>query len=175
MENICDMYLYGLSIPQIAKQTGISRSTVRNKLLAFGVALRTRSDGIKQAAKDGRLGGGLRGKKRIFTKKHREAISLARVRWSEHNAIGMSVKPSGYAEYTTGPNKGRAVHLVVMEEHIGRKIKRGECVHHIDENKLNNCLDNLALMTLSAHAKLHRMMDAQRGIVRERDENGRFS
>jgi len=65
--------------------------------------------------------------------------------------------------------------VVKMEEQIGRRLKRGECVHHIDENKLNNDLSNLALMTVSAHAKLHRIMDAQRGKVRERDKNGRFS
>lgn len=36
-------------------------------------------------------------------------------------------------------------HKVVIEQYIGRKLKKGEVVHHIDGNKLNNNLSNLFL------------------------------
>jgi hypothetical protein len=36
-------------------------------------------------------------------------------------------------------------HIVVIEEKIGRKVERGEVVHHIDGDKLNNSPDNLHL------------------------------
>jgi len=175
MESISEMYVSGMSIPQISDATGICRSTVRHRLLASGVTLRSRAEGVRDAAKNGRLGSGLRGKSRQFSDAHRQAISDARSKWGDKNAKGTSLKQNGYLEYTTGPHKGRLLHVVKMEEQIGRRLKRGECVHHIDENKLNNDLSNLALMTVSAHAKLHRIMDAQRGKVRERDKNGRFS
>lgn len=34
-------------------------------------------------------------------------------------------------------------------------IPAGHCIHHIDFNKLNDCLDNLQLMTISEHTILH--------------------
>lgn len=58
-------------------------------------------------------------------------------------------------------------HRYVMESIIGRKLSKGEVVHHIDGNGANNSIDNLLLMTKTEHHKLH---------YRERkiDINGRF-
>lgn len=47
-------------------------------------------------------------------------------------------------------------HTYVMEKYIGRYLKPGEVVHHIDENKLNNDISNLMLLDdTKAHSKLH--------------------
>jgi len=175
MENIPALYITGMSIPEISAKTGVPKSTVRLEIIRSGLKLRTRIEGIILASKNGRLGSGLRGKTREFSESHRAAISAARKKWAEDNAKGVSLKPNGYLEYTSGPHKGRLVHVVEMESVIGRRITKGECVHHIDECKTNNHISNLALMTVSAHARLHRHLDAIRGETRERDENGRFS
>lgn len=50
-------------------------------------------------------------------------------------------------------------HIYVMSEHIGRKLNPDECVHHIDRNRENNRIENLQLLTLSEHAKLHARED----------------
>lgn len=50
-------------------------------------------------------------------------------------------------------------HIFIMCKHIGRKLNPNECVHHIDRNRENNCLENLQLLTLSEHAKLHARED----------------
>lgn len=46
-------------------------------------------------------------------------------------------------------------HRWVMERHIGRLLNDDEVVHHIDENRFNNDLSNLQLMTRREHTKLH--------------------
>lgn len=49
------------------------------------------------------------------------------------------------------------LHRAIMEEHLGRKLKSGEVVHHINGDKRDNRLDNLQVMTLSEHSRIHRM------------------
>lgn len=45
----------------------------------------------------------------------------------------------------------RPTHRIVAESILGRKFKKGEVVHHIDENKRNN--DPLNLMVFSSQAE----------------------
>lgn len=46
-------------------------------------------------------------------------------------------------------------HRAIMEKHLGRKLTRSEVVHHKDENRLNNDISNLQLMTKSEHDRYH--------------------
>lgn len=74
---------------------------------------------------------------------------------SLNKVAGVSLKPNGYLEYTTGPHKGRLVHVVVMEQQIGRHIGKNEIVHHKNGIKTDNRVDNLQLMSRSEHASVH--------------------
>lgn len=45
-------------------------------------------------------------------------------------------------------------HRLVMERYIGRSLRRGEVVHHINENRSDNRVDNLVLCTsVSEHIR----------------------
>lgn len=90
------------------------------------------------------------------------------------HAKGVRINTNGYVEYTVGPHKGRCVHVVEMEKFIGRRIKEGETVHHIDGDKTNNTLENLAFCTNRAHARIHRLQEIMSGHERRRDGSGRF-
>lgn len=46
-------------------------------------------------------------------------------------------------------------HRKIMEEYLGRKLEKNEIVHHINGNKRDNRIENLQLMTLSEHSRLH--------------------
>lgn len=73
------------------------------------------------------------------------------------NGYDMIKKPEWY----TGRKGSDYVflHTVVMCEHLGlTELPKGHVVHHIDGNKKNNTVDNLALMTVSGHSKLHSLM-----------------
>lgn len=165
------LYMKGQSIPQIAAKTGLNRSRVRSELIRAGVKLRSRKEAL--SIREG-LGLHLVGKSRTFTQAWRENISKARTKWSDENASGITRKPSGYIEITRGKNKGRSVHVCVVEERLGRRLFADEVVHHIDRDRSNNSIDNLALVTRSGHARLHRFEDSLQGIERKR-VNGRFS
>lgn len=46
-------------------------------------------------------------------------------------------------------------HRHIMSEHLGRSLTSDEIIHHKDENKKNNNLDNLELTNRSDHARGH--------------------
>ena len=51
---------------------------------------------------------------------------------------------------------GRHEHRRVAETAIGRPLRNGEIVHHIDGNKLNNAPENLLVLPSRAeHARIH--------------------
>ena len=69
----------------------------------------------------------------------------------------MILKPKWY----TGRKGSKHVfyHHVVMCEYLGiTEIPEGFVVHHIDQDPKNNDINNLQLMTIQAHTKLHQQL-----------------
>lgn len=55
---------------------------------------------------------------------------------------------------------GKHTHRVVAEQKLGRPLRPGEVVHHIDGDKQNNSPENLQIFkSQSEHAKIHALQD----------------
>lgn len=48
-------------------------------------------------------------------------------------------------------------HILIMEEHLERKLEDGEVIHHADFNKLNNEITNLILTSRKDHQRIPAM------------------
>ncbi len=46
-------------------------------------------------------------------------------------------------------------HRIVMENFLGRMLTRKEIVHHLNENKKDNRVENLQVMSVASHMKIH--------------------
>lgn len=58
-----------------------------------------------------------------------------------------------------GSNRSRVFeHVLVVERCIGRYLKKGEVVHHVNGIKTDNRPTNLVLTTRSGHAAIHQKM-----------------
>ena len=163
---MCDLYSKEKkSIPEISGILKLPQSCVRRTLLTSGVVLRSRDDGVRNSAP--KLGSGMRGKSRVFSAEHREAISKGRLK--KLNFTGYRVTSQGYLTFTRGDAECVLVHNLLGRMLIGRKLNPDEVVHHRDHDRQNNSLDNLQVMTSSDHSKLHAT-----AVTRIRGKNGKF-
>lgn len=73
------------------------------------------------------------------------------------------------------PYKTVAVHRVVAAKKLGRELRRGEVVHHLDGNPANNNPDNLEVCSsASVHSLHHRRshldsVTADRPLIQDGD------
>jgi len=72
-----------------------------------------------------------------------------------------------------GKEKPKKVHKLLFETFNSCKLKKGEVIHHINENKSNNLLDNFQLMTDSDHKSLHNSREKHpRGMLGKHHSKG---
>ena len=73
-----------------------------------------------------------------------------------HNAgNGNGWEAEGYKMVSVS-GKNKREHRAVVEQVLGRKLKRKEVVHHVNENRKDNSLENLQYFRhASAHQRVH--------------------
>lgn len=98
----------------------------------------------------------------ILTRNHKEANKINNSGHLNPNWNGgRHICGNGYIEVLCPdhpfPHRGSYVyeHRLVMEKSIGRYLTSDEVVHHINEDKTDNLLENLMLFTNEEHLKHH--------------------
>jgi hypothetical protein len=57
--------------------------------------------------------------------------------------------------YVSADGKKVAYHRDLMQRHLGRKLTSHEHVHHINGDRLDNRIENLAVLSKAEHTRLH--------------------
>lgn len=74
---------------------------------------------------------------------------------------GKKATKSGYIQISKrgypGTDKNGYIleHRYVMEQHLGRQLKKNEIIHHKNGNKIDNRIENLEIMDITKHTILH--------------------
>lgn len=104
-------------------------------------------------------------KPQCHIKEHNFCSTECRNEWYAKHAVGENASrwnggiyhtSEGYLFLRQDDGSYKAEHRIVMEKELGRELTSDEIVHHIDENKTNNSIDNLIVLTRAEHAKIHR-------------------
>lgn len=136
------------SASELAVLFGCSSVTIKNYLVKYGIAVKDQSQIMTG---------------RKLTKEHRDKV-VKTLRFGEKGVnnpnwrggvIQKGRKKNGLYKHIRVGDGYKPEHRLVMEKHLGRKLRRGEEVHHINGNKQNNDISNLIVLSKSDHSKLH--------------------
>lgn len=154
-----------LSIKDIAEQLEVAVGTVFNYLKKYDIQTRpsineygVRKMSLSKKGKPSKLKG-----RKLSAETKRKISEARKGKYLKNSKYGGHTKQrkDGYITVFS-PNHPHATkdgyvmeHILVMEEHIGRCLEKGEVVHHINGIRNDNRIENLQLMTFQEHARLH--------------------
>ena len=143
------------SLRWAAKKLGTNYSLLRKVAIGYGIQIRSKGESKKLGYDLGYVDRSSYNLPTISDEERTARGNRMKEMRAKMGAAGYSLKPNGYYEVTTGENKSRPLHVVIMEKHIGRRLRKDECVHHINHIRTDNRIENLQLMTRSEHSRLH--------------------
>lgn len=160
-QNLIKDYQNNLSSADLALKYNCSSTHILRLLKANNVSIRCSSEALKlshsRESVKNKLSKSSLGRR--LSEKSKNKLRL-RVGSKNHNwRNGLTITKGGYLQFTdsscNGEHRNKLLHIIICEYKYNRKLIKGEHVHHIDGNKLNNNPNNLIILSASEHAKIH--------------------
>ena len=143
-----------LTNKEISKILGISVCTLQEWFIRFNITSKGSGNYPKSPEHIANIAKALKGRK--LSKSHIEAFR--KTNYATGFWKGYYIDKSGY-KWIRIPNRGYvAEHRLVMEKFIGRSLHSFEHVHHIDCNRLNNKISNLAILSKREHYFIEKLI-----------------
>lgn len=154
------------TMKEIGEEFGCSAATILHHLRRCGIQTRSSSDyetseKVREVWR--KIGSAGKGKK--LTEQQKAAISKknkGKLKRNDYEFYGHEKKRvDGYIavyfpDHPAANRDGYVMkHRLVMEKAVGKIIPDGFVVHHINHQRDDNRIENLALMTFRAHAGMH--------------------
>ena len=152
-----------LSTLDMSKICEVDKKTIIRHMKKHGIKRRTRLEGVLLSHEQGKIkygvSSGFRG--HFVSKENKEKmIKAIKEKWKGHKTN----HGGGYVVVNVD-GKQMLEHRVIMGEYIKRKLKATEDVHHINENKKDNRVENLHLFKdRSSHSYYHKMKNLGKGV-----------
>jgi hypothetical protein len=140
------------SLATIASELRVHRNTVRNWCIRLGITRRPHGALLKGRPKSAEQRAKMSQARFLYWNRHtnRDAFKL-KLSASKGTHRTKDGRPYFYIL-----NRGSVrAHRLVVEQALGRRLKASEHVHHKDDNRANNALDNLQIVSASEHARIH--------------------
>lgn len=152
LAKMTEMYERGTPCEQIAKEVGKGAMTVWRWLKRAGVEVKAGALVKGKHWSDAR---------RVHhpAKPERPADAPRGYEIVVQRALGnKSISTDGYVLVNLGHGERQYEHILVAEKAIGRKLRRGEVVHHINFVRHDNRNENLLVCSIAYHLQLHARM-----------------
>ena len=137
-------YEEGYSMNRLVKKYNLSFNTIRKTLIKSDVHIRTFKEAQINSVKQGTHVAPQKGKFREQHSSWKGGMSVyVNGKGGKRNMIYNGKKYIPYADY------------LIMQKYNMKVFPKGYCVHHEDEDTLNDNDENLKFMKLGKHTKLH--------------------
>lgn len=143
LPEIARLYAAGLPASEIAPRFNVTTKPILRALRRMGIAILSRGD--RQRGKP-------------WSESRRSKTPIL-VRTKSLGALGnKGLSSHGYVRVNTGRLQRKYEHIVIAEKALGRRLKSGEVVHHINTNQSDNRPQNLLICSHGYHLALHARM-----------------
>jgi len=132
---------------------------------------KTHSDSSKE-----KIGGKSKEK---FTSEFKEKVYRCKSRGNKKKAINGYILIKNYDHPNRNKHNDILEHILVMSLHLGRALLKGEVVHHINGDRIDNRIENLYLFSsrsehMKAHTNLNKLAKDLLNLKVIKFENGEY-